>query len=356
MMDLQKSFINYCLEEKLQIHENQKKTINILTKFYKDSKFGFFSFFFSFNKLQKKALYLYGEVGVGKTMILDFFYKRINVSKQRFHFNEFMIKFHDFRHVNKNKKKENSIEAFVEDLKKNSEIIYLDEFQVTNIVDAMILGKLFEVLFKENIKLIISSNTKINDLYKNGLQREQFLPFISIITKHSLEHELLIEEDYRTLGSTRLERFFHPLNENTNFKLNKLFRKLTKEKKSSIKTLFVKGRKFEIKKYFEGIGRFNFDELCDQNIGGEDYINIAEQLILIILENIPKFSDDNSNKQQRFITLIDIIYEKKIPLIATSNQSLDEIGTSQRLSLPFKRTISRIYELTSPAIYIGHKH
>ena len=355
-MNLKKAFINYCLEEKLQINENQKKTIDLLSKFHKENKTTLLDFFRLFNKSQKLAFYLHGDVGVGKTMILDFFYKSLSVSKQRFHFNEFMIKFHDFRHANKNKKEEYTIEAFVKELKKNSKIIYLDELQVTNIVDAMILGKLFEVIFEENIKIIISSNTKINDLYKDGLQSEQFLPFISIITKYSLEHELVIEKDYRTSGTEKLERFFYPLNEKTSFKLNQLLRKLTKNKKLSTKTIFIKGRKFEIRKFFERVGRFNFDELCDQNVGGEDYIKIAEQLDLMVLENIPKFSDNNANKQQRFITLIDIIYEKKIPLIASSNQSINEIGTSQRLSLPFKRTVSRIFELTSPAINIGHKH
>ena len=125
-------------------------------------------------------------------MILNFFFDQINISKARMHFNEFMINFHDFRHSNKKKMKDNSIESFVKNLKKKANLIYLDEFQVTNIVDAMILGKLFETIFNEGITVLISSNIKINDLYKEGLQREQFIPFLKIIRKFCIEHELVI--------------------------------------------------------------------------------------------------------------------------------------------------------------------
>ena len=149
-----------------------------------------------------------GGVGVGKTMLLNFFFDNLEVPKQRKHFNEFMIEFHDFRHVSKLKEKDNSINIFVKNLKHKGSLLYLDEFQITNIVDAMILGKLFEAIFKENIKVLISSNIKINDLYKDGLQREQFIPFINIFDKFCVEHELIINHDYRKSGISKLERFF----------------------------------------------------------------------------------------------------------------------------------------------------
>ena len=352
-MNIKTAFIKHCSKKKLQINENQIAVVDLLTKFYKNNKLGLLSFFkIFFNKHEKNSFYLNGDVGVGKTMILDFFYNLIMISKQRFHFNEFMIKFHDFRHAQEKKGKNNSIESFVKELKKKSSLIYLDEFQVTNIVDAMILGKLFEVIFKENIKIIVSSNTKIENLYKEGLQREQFIPFINLIQKFSIEYELIIEEDYRKIGITKLERFFFPLNEKTNFKINQLFRELTKKKKASIKNILVKGREFKIKIFYEGIARFNFEDLCKKNIGSEDYIKITDQCNFIIIENIPNFNDENANEQNRFITLIDIFYEKKMPLLLSSNNMLDELGSSQKLATPFKRTISRIYELTSPGIKI----
>ncbi|MFL2889678.1 MAG: cell division protein ZapE [Pelagibacteraceae bacterium] len=252
-MNLISTFKKYCLEKKLQLNQNQVYTVELLSKFYKDNKTSLFNLFKKLSNNSKiSSFYLSGDVGVGKTMILNFFYNYVNMPKQRFHFNEFMIYFHDFRYDCEKKNKTNSIEFFVKKLKKNSKLIYLDEFQVTNIVDAMILGKLFEVIIKENIKIIITSNTKIDNLYKDGLQREQFLPFISLIKKHSIEHKLVIDEDYRKTGITKLERFFFPLNEKTNFQINQLFRELTKNKKFSVQNLLIKGRKFKILNYFEG--------------------------------------------------------------------------------------------------------
>jgi len=226
-------------------------------------------------------------------------------------------------------------------------LIYFDEFQVTNIVDAMILGKLFKKIFDEKINVIFSSNIKIKNLYKDGLQRDQFIPFIKILENNSYEKELLIEDDYRSSNNKSLDRFLSPINQSNNFILNKFFRKITKDKDASIKILEIKGRNLEIKNFYEGIVKFNFYELCDKNLGSEDYICIANTCNFLFIENLPDFKEDNSNQQQRFITLIDILYEKKIPLMITSYKDLKSINSSKSLLKPFKRTISRLYELTS---------
>ena len=348
MKNFKSNFLKYCSVNKLKINNNQIEVIGLLKIFY-DNCFKKY-FFLRFFKKKSKILgfYLSGDVGVGKTMLLNFFYSSLSIPKQRLHFNQFMINFHDFTHNRKEIDKGNSIASFVNKMKKECELIYFDEFQVTNIVDAMILGRLFETMFNENIKIILTSNTKIKDLYKDGLQREQFLPFISIMENLCIEKELIIEEDYRK--SNLLDRFFFPLNEDTNFKVNQIFRKITKDKKANIKELKIKGRTFKIKKYFEKIARFNFDELCDQNIGAEDYIKIAKECKFIVIENIPAFSENNRNKQQRFITLVDILYEEKIPLMTTSDSKLENFSSSRSLEKPFKRTLSRLYELTSVKI------
>ena len=284
-------------------------------------------------------------------MLLNFYYNNLDIPKQRLHFNEFMISFHDFAHDNKKIDKGNSIKFFVKKIKKKCEIIYFDEFQITNIVDAMILGKLFEAMFAENIKIMVTSNIEIKNLYKNGLQREQFLPFIKIMKKFCTEKVLAIKEDYRKSKANKLERFFYPLNEDTNFKINLMFRKLTKNKKATIKELKIKGRVFNIKRYFEKIARFDFNELCGQNIGAEDYLKIAEVCNFVVVENIPTFSDTNLDKQQRFITLIDVFSEKKIPLMTSSSATLQNFGSSRSLEFVFKRTLSRLHELTSMKIF-----
>ena len=211
----------------------------------------------------------------------------------------------------------------------------------------MILGRLFEEIFKENIKVIFSSNILIKDLYKDGLQRDQFKPFIEIMKNRTIEHELLIEDDYRKSKDNQNDRYFFPLNEETNFKMNKYFRIVSKGKKKINKILNIKGRDFQIKEFYEGIVRFTFNELCDQNLGAEDYLEIIKVSESIFIDKIPQFDDINSNQQHRFITLIDIIYEKKIPIAVSAEKKLDELNSSKSLKEPFKRTISRLYELTS---------
>tara|TARA_B100000795_G_scaffold111080_1_gene82008 strand:+ start:410 stop:1453 length:1044 start_codon:yes stop_codon:yes gene_type:complete len=346
-MNLNKLFQNYCKKNNLEINPKQLDLIEELNLFYNQN----------FNKTllkkiftkqkHKTGFYLQGDVGVGKTMILNFFYNNFDKTKQRFHFNEFMINFHDFVFNNKKNEEENNIDKFVKKLKSKSTLIYFDEFQVTNIVDAMILGILFRKIFDKNIKVLFSSNTKINDLYKDGLQQDQFIPFIKVMKNKCYEKELIIPEDYRKSNKNKNERYFYPLNDTTNFKINKIFRQLSKGRIRLEKNLIIKSRKFSIKNFYEGIARFDFNDLCNKNIGAEDYIKITEVCEHILIENIPNFGENNSNLQQRFITLIDIIYEKKIDLTISSVSSINKLTSATSLLGAFQRTLSRLHQLTS---------
>ena len=346
-MNLENLFIKFCKKNNLEINVYQLAIIDQLKSFYK-LNFNQSIFNKLFSKIDlKPAFYLYGGVGVGKTMILNFFFDLVEDKKLRQHFNEFMLSFHDFAHERKDKNEENVINQFVKDLKSKTKLIYFDEFQVTNIVDAMILGKLFEQIFKENIKIILTSNTKISELYKDGLQRDQFKPFIKIMEEQCTELELKIEDDYRKSNENQKQRYFYPLNQETNFKINKFFRTITKDKKHLSKIINVKGREFKIENFYEGVARFDFDDLCNQNLGAEDYLEIIKNCKFITLDNVPQFNDVNSNQQQRFITLIDVLYDKDIPLAVTAEKNIDQFTSSRLLENPFKRTVSRLYELTS---------
>jgi cell division protein ZapE len=344
-MNLKRLFLKHCKDQKYEINQNQFDIINYLKIYYTENFRKNFLFNFFKNRNNKLGFYLVGDVGVGKTMILNFFFNELKEKKLRLHFNEFMVNFHDF--IFQNKDRENGIELFVQDLNKKTQIIYFDEFQVTNIVDAMILGKLFKRIFEKNIKVIFSSNTNINDLYKDGLQRNQFTPFLKILKNNCHEKELLVNEDYRSSKNLELDRFLSPINESSNFVFNKFFRKITKNKNKSLKILEVKGRNIFLENFYDKVVKFEFEELCNRNLGSEDYIKIAENCEFILIKNLPNFNDNNSNQQQRFITLIDIIYEKKIPLMITSQVDLNLIKSSKSIAEPFKRTISRLYELTS---------
>ena len=339
-LSLQDSFKEFCKKNLFENNYQQVEIINLLDKFINPRK----TFLSNFIKNKDKlCFYLHGNVGVGKTMILNFFYDQLKINKLRLHFNEFMINFHDYRH---DKENDNSIHSFVKDLKKKYELIYLDEFQVTNIVDAMILGKLFEIIFSENIKVIITTNIKLSNLYKDGLQREQFLPFISIIKNYSIQKELSLKDDYRLKDLNKKQRLYFPLDESTLFMINKNFRELTRDKKKEIKKINTKGREFIINNFYDGILRFKFNDLCDKNLGAEDYINISNISDHIFIEEIPNFDDYNSNQQLRFITLIDILYEKKITLSLSLESDLNNLGSSRKHFQTFKRTTSRLIELT----------
>ena len=344
-MNLKKLFLKYCEDQQYEINQNQLDIISYLKIYYTENfPHSFLTKYFK-KKKNKLGFYLVGDVGVGKTMILNFFFKVLKEKKLRLHFNEFMIKFHDF--IFQNKDKENGIELFVKALNKDTQIIYFDEFQVTNIVDAMILGKLFKRIFEKKIKVIFSSNISINDLYNGGLQRDQFVPFIKILENNCHQKELSVDEDYRLSKNINLERFLSPVDKTTNFVFNKYFRKITKDRKKTSKILEVKGRSLILENFYNKVIKFEFEELCNRNLGSEDYIKIAENCEFIFIKNLLNFNENNSNQQQRFITLIDIIYEKKIPLMITSQVGLNLIKSSKSLTEPFKRTISRLYELTS---------
>ena len=292
---MQKSFVKefklYCKKKNLDVNSHQIKLIKTLEEYYKLNYKSFISKILS-KKNYKKGFYLYGDVGVGKTMILDFFFNLVEGKKLKLHFNEFMLSFHDFVHQSKNKNDENKISKFVKKLKSKAKLIYFDEFQVTNIVDAMILGKLFDEIFKEDLKIIVTSNIKIENLYKDGLQRDQFKPFIKIMQKQSFEYQLNIDDDYRKSKGNKTQRYYSPLNQ-------------------------------------------------------EDYIKIVKNCFFIVMENVPAFNDLNSNQQQRFITFLDIVYDQNIPMAISAEQNIDKLTSSRLLEKPFKRTISRLYELTS---------
>ena len=295
--------------------------------------------------------YIHGDVGVGKTMICNEFYNYIDTKKKKTHFNKFMIEVHDFLQQNqKNDKAENLLTQYARSLKEKINFLYFDEFQVTNIVDAMILGKLFESLFEEKIFILITSNLKINDLYKDGLQRDQFLPFLKIIKEKIYEYELKGDVDFRKQDVTKIDRFFHPNDKRALSNINQLFRKLTKDRKKLQKEIIIRGRKFPLEQFYDGVARFDFKELCDQNLGAEDYIEIAKFCKFIIIENIPNFNEGIANQQQRFITLIDVFYENRIKLMVSSKSSLEDISSASGLEFVFKRTKSRLYELTSPMV------
>ncbi len=352
MKSFKQSFETFCKKNNIKKNSEQLDLVDKFDEFdaiIKDDKTLLKKIFSK--APQKLGYYVHGDVGVGKTMICNEFYHYVELKKKKTHFNKFMIEVHDYLQQNQNHDKaENLITQFARALKDKIDFLYFDEFQITNIVDAMILGKLFQSLFDEKIFILITSNIKINDLYKDGLQREQFLPFLKTIKEKIYEYELKGDVDFRKQDVTKINRFFYPNDKKALSNINQLFRKLTKDRKKLQKEIIIRGRKFPLEQFYDGVARFDFKELCDQNLGAEDYIEIAKFCKFIIIENIPNFNESISNQQQRFITLIDVFYENRIKLMVSSKNSLEDISSSSSLEFVFKRTKSRLYELTSPMV------
>ncbi len=338
----------------------QKEAINLccllqdqINKFYSRK-------FLSFGKEYPKGLYLYGKVGRGKSMIMDLFFDTTNLKqKRRVHFNNFMNEIH----VSLKQWRDNNIDnktdplpLIAKEISKNIKLLCFDEFQVTDITDAMILSRLFTSLFKYGVIVVATSNVAPINLYKDGLQRENFLPFIAILQKYVIEYELKSPQDYRLSHFQKLNNLYiYPYNYETSILLNNSFADLTNNALSKATILEVNGRSITIPHSHGDIAMANFSQLCAITLGSADYITIANNFSTIILHEIPIFNDDNADQGKRFISLIDQLYEHKVKLICSAQEEPIKLCQSPRLSFEFQRTASRLNEMQSKE-YLSLSH
>ena len=346
-LNITEAFKKYSKHHSLQKNINQEdliKTLESLTEQLKPSFLNSVTSIFSNKK--PKGFYLYGEVGAGKTMIINFFLEYLNHPRVlKTHFNKFMVDIHNKLH--KLREESNPLPKIVKNFKKDFDIIFFDEFQITNIADAMILGKLLEQFFSHNIFIITTSNAKPDDLYIGGLQRDQFLPYIETIKNNTLVYSLDSGKDYRELYLSKKNRFFIVKNSETKKNYNQVLFNVLSGKQFATHVIEVKTRKITIDNYVSGIAKFDFKDLCFQNYGSEDYIEICKIVKIFFIENIPNFTDETINEQYRFINLIDIIYDNKLSLVATATVPINQLTSSAKLTKVFQRTLSRLNELTS---------
>jgi len=347
-INIQQAFFNFKKNRNFLENINQDNLIKTLISLEEqlNSRF-FFKVKNFFNNLNYyKGFYLFGEVGTGKTTIINFFLDNIEEKKiLKMHFNKFMIEIHNLFQIQK--KNKDPITNIAKNYSKDFKLFFLDEFQITNIVDAMLLKKLFEEFFNNKIFIIMTSNIKPDELYKDGLQREQFLPFIDILKKKTLIFEISTGIDFRLLFLKNKKKFFSPITEETKKIFNETFKKLIGNKETKKLILEIKKRSFTVNEYSSKAAKFNFNDLCGQNIGSEDYLELSKYIKIFFIENIPKFNDDMIDQQQRFITLIDILYDNKINVVCLSETSLENLQSSKKLNEIFKRTVSRLSEMTN---------
>lgn len=308
----------------------------------------------SLKNTRTKGGYIYGDVGRGKSMLLDLFFENLPIEKKkRVHFHAFMLdvhaRLHKWRKDNKfNKTAKDPVAIIARDIAKESEVLCFDELQVNDITDAMILGRLFLALFKNNVVIIATSNRHPKDLYKDGLQRERFLPFIKLIKERLEIIHIEAEIDYRFQHLKSLKSVYqHPLGKKASLFIQQTFASLTNDAQPVSTTLNISGRKLVLSKTHGDIAWTSFSNLCERALGAADYIALAKEYSTILLEGIPKMSRDNRNEAKRFVTLIDELYEHKVKLIATAEVAPEELYNTGDGSFEFKRTVSRLIEMQS---------
>ena len=292
---------------------------------------------------KKDGVYLYGSVGTGKTFLLNLFYQNSKVGK-KIHFNNLMIQIHEI--VKNSANKDKAIEEYVKDISKNFKLLFIDEMHIFNIVDALIIKKIFFLLKKYKVFLLISSNFKPNDLYKDGLQRNDFLPFIELIQNDFEIINIKINTDYRRQTLNQSKTYFTPINSETRNEFNKLFNRFVDN--THLTSIVIKSNSREIvfDECSSNILMTDFNKLCNTNFSHNDYINIAKNFNIIFLNNVLELNDENKDSCRRFISLIDMLYENKCSIVILASKPIANLNSVKSLNEEFKRTASRLYEMT----------
>lgn len=298
-----------------------------------------------------QGLYIFGGVGRGKSMLMDLFFDDAPVkTKRRAHFHEFMqdvhTRFNDFRDPKKGGKDGDPIPSVAEAIASEATLLCFDEFQVSNIVDAMILGRLFEALFERDVVVVATSNRPPRDLYKDGLQRDRFLPFIDMISEKLDILELESARDYRLERMMGMQVYYVPADEAAHQALEGYFADLANGRPAEIEHVEVKGRIIEMPAA-DGVGMTSFTALCSQPLGPADYLAIADRYHTLIIENIPLMPPALRNEARRFVTLIDALYERKVKLICSADVPVTELYPEGEGAFEFERLVSRLIEMQS---------
>lgn len=292
-----------------------------------------------------KGLYLWGGVGRGKSMLMDMFAGHMgDIPARRVHFHAFMQEIHSAMHEARKTGVDDAIAPVAASVAASVKVLAFDEMQITDITDAMIVGRLFQALFAAGVVVVTTSNRTPDDLYKNGLNREIFLPFIELIKDKMVVLELTSPRDYRQDRLAGSQSYFTPVNAQSRAAMDAVWQDLTGGEGEKL-TLRVKGRDVIIPRFRNGIARAGFHALCGQPLGAADYLSLAEACRVLVLDDIPALGRTNFNEAKRFVTLIDALYEAKVRLICSAAASPEMLYLEGEGTFEFERTASRLREM-----------
>lgn len=303
-----------------------------------------------------KGLYLWGGVGRGKTMLMDLFFDVAAIKrKRRAHFHTFMAdvheRIHDHRQALKagTTKQDDPIPPVAQAIANESMLICFDEFHVVDIADAMILGRLFTQLFQRGVVLVATSNVIPSELYKDGLNRALFMPFVEMLHRHVDIFELDADKDYRIDKLGAAPTWHNPLGPVSDHAMDDAWGRLTNHHDGESYSVRVKGRDIDVRHQAHGVARFTFDELCAQPLGAEDYLALCNHFHTLMIDGIPRMGAEKRNEAKRFITLIDAMYDTRTKLIASADAEAHELytATSGNEAFAFDRTASRLIDMRS---------
>ena len=291
-----------------------------------------------------QGLYLWGGVGRGKSMLMDLFVDSLSVPVRRVHFHAFMQEIHSAMHEARQRGVEDAIQPVAQSVAESVRVLAFDEMQITDITDAMIVGRLFEQLFEAGVVVVTTSNRIPDDLYKDGLNRQLFLPFIRLIKEQLRVWELVSPNDYRQNRLQGSQVYFVQAGHEARSDLREIWKDLTGGEAEPL-TLTVKGREVVLPAFRNGVARASFFDLCGTMLGPGDYLAIADAVKVLILEDIPRLSRHNFNEAKRFVTLIDALYEAKVRLICSAAAEPEMLYVEGTGTFEFERTASRLREM-----------